>query len=51
MLKCCEYLKTTHMKLKDIATHVGFNSNIAFSNAFKNTFNMTPGLYRKTHGK
>ncbi len=51
MLKCCEVLKTTNMKCKDVALNVGFNSNIAFSHAFKKYFKMTPGQYRKSHRK
>lgn len=46
-----ELLKNTDYKIIDIATEIGYANPGKFTDAFKNSFNMTPTLYRKIHGK
>lgn len=46
-----ELLKNTDYKIIDIATEIGYSSPSKFTNTFKETFNMTPTVYRKIYNK
>ncbi len=46
-----ELVKNTDCKIIDIATQIGYSSPSKFTNAFKDFYNMTPTLYRKTYSK
>jgi two-component system response regulator YesN len=48
MEKSCELLKTTNMKIYEIADRVGYRHLPYFSRQFKETFGMTPLEYRRT---
>ncbi len=42
-------LTETAKPIKEIASHIGYKSNIAFHTAFKNEFDTSPGSYRAKH--
>jgi two-component system response regulator YesN len=48
MEKSCELLKTTHLKIYEIADRVGYRHLPYFSRQFKETYGMTPLEYRRT---
>ena len=48
--KACSLLKTTNMKVIDIAEQVGFSDIKFFYEVFKKITGKTPGEYRKTGG-
>ena len=41
------HLKTTNMKVRDIARKVGYNNSSYFINVFKKNVGLTPSEYRK----
>ena len=43
----CKMLKFTDRQIKEIAHNCGFADELYFSRIFKNTFGMSPNLYRK----
>ncbi|THB68183.1 MAG: AraC family transcriptional regulator [Gammaproteobacteria bacterium] len=45
--KAAEKLITTKMPLKQIAQHIRYHTVEAFSRAFKNQYDLSPGAYRK----
>lgn len=47
MLKAQELLRTSDRPLVDIAEHVGYKSEAAFSRAFKRRFEQSPGTFRR----
>ena len=47
MQKAKNQLQTSTLSMYDIAEHAGYSSEAAFSKAFKNFFNETPGKVRK----
>ncbi len=49
MQKAAQYLRTTDEALMLIAESVGYESEAAFSNAFKQYFEVRPGEYRRHH--
>jgi two-component system response regulator YesN len=48
MEKSCGLLKTTNMKIYEIADRVGYRHLPYFSRQFKETYGMTPLEYRRT---
>jgi AraC-like DNA-binding protein len=48
MQRACEMLRLTDQSITAIANDVGYESESAFSNAFKKTIGCRPGSYRKT---
>jgi AraC-like DNA-binding protein len=49
MQRAAALLSTGDTPVKRIATKVGYESEAAFSNAFKRSQSMAPGAYRKLH--
>lgn len=49
MQRACELLRSTNQNIAAIANGVGYESESAFSVAFKKTLGRRPGSYRKTH--
>lgn len=47
--KACDLLKHTQMSIADISKAVGYDNQLHFSRAFKNTLNISPTEYRKNH--
>lgn len=47
--EACKLLKTTDMKVIDIAHEVGFNDIKFFYEVFKRVTSQTPGSYRNSH--
>ena len=45
--KACKLIKTTDMKISDIAQEVGYSSDISFRRAFKKKMGMSPGEFRQ----
>lgn len=45
--KSCELLRSTHMTIADISTHVGYSNQFHFTRAFKSVMNMAPNEWRK----
>lgn len=46
MRQAANMMKDGSWELKEIASHVGFRSQVGFHNAFKRTYNTTPGAFR-----
>lgn len=51
MSDAMEYLLNTNLKISEIADRVGYNSADHFSRVFRNTYQMSPQDYRKSHQK
>lgn len=49
MRKAVTLLRTSHENLTKIAEHVGYESEAAFSKAFKRWMGQSPGTYRRSH--
>jgi len=43
------YLRNDHMRIRDIAARVGYESQASFTNAFKRNFAASPTEYKKKH--
>ncbi len=48
MHHACQLLATTHLHVKEVAAHVGYDTEGAFHKTFKRTIGVTPSLYRRT---
>lgn len=51
MLKALSLLQQNKYTLSDIAERVGYQSEAAFSKAFKSVFNCRPGQWKKQQSK
>lgn len=49
--KALEYLKTTDLKIGEIADLIGYNSADHFSRVFRSEYDMSPQQYKKQHTK
>ena len=49
MNKASEMLKQSQMPIAEIASSVGYENQLHFSRAFKNTFGVSPTAYRNAH--
>lgn len=47
MVKAADLLRESQMGLRDIAAQVGYESEVAFSKAFKRWLGIAPGIYRR----
>jgi AraC-like DNA-binding protein len=47
MIKAGNLLQESQLGIRDIATHVGYTSEVAFSKAFKRWSGIAPGIYRR----
>lgn len=48
ILKACEYLNSTNLRIKEISYKLGFEDPLYFSRIFKNLMGMSPSTYKKT---
>ena len=48
LTKAAALLRTQPVTLIEVAQSVGYDSEVAFSKAFKRRFGMAPGVYRRT---
>ncbi len=47
MLKATELLRESQLGLKNVATLIGYESEVSFSRAFKRWAGVTPSFYRQ----
>lgn len=47
MIRAADSLRESQLTIRDIATQTGYESEVAFSKAFKRWAGIAPGIYRR----